>query len=198
VLRKLAMKSIGITIIAIALSTLACDKPAGTPATLVHDFYTAFPAGVLDSGSEPTEVAMRRVAPYLSLRLRGLILDAVAYRESWGCHHPPRPGVNGGPWEIDKPPFAEGFGFTSNDEGFGHFTVSRTVPGPNDTWKVSVRFGYACTPRCSPYEWEDTAIVKLEQHRYVIDDVLFASHDPGEPQVLLSTGLQQRPSLLIR
>jgi hypothetical protein len=111
------MKSVGVTVIAIGLSTLACDKTKGTPATVVHDFYTAFPGGLLDAGSETTDVAMRRVAPYLSLRLHGLILDAVAYRESWGRHHPPRHGVNGGPWEVDKPPFAEGFGFTSNDEG---------------------------------------------------------------------------------
>lgn len=153
----------------------------------MHDFLKNT-NGIVDTtdGNGPAAVA-----PYLSRRLNGIILDAVAYREAWCRHHPPRHSQNG-PWQIDKPPFADGFNFTGNVEGFHHFQIVRTIPLSDKAWYVLVHFTYQCSSGCGMTGWKGIVVVKEEVGRYVIDDVLFPASSPEARGYRVSTGIAER------
>ena len=137
--------------IAVVLACAACS-----PEATVEKFYRET-NGILDSGVRPTESELRRAAPFFSTRMNGLLAGAVAERTRSIREHGPN----------EKPPWSEGFRFTSVDEGFKRFAVDRVVPRPDGMYDVHVKFWY------DRDSWEDVAIVKREWGRYVIDDLKF-------------------------
>jgi len=166
------MKSVAFLLVAVlAVSCAAAERPQ----SVVDAFYSAHlphRTGGLPSGDE-----LRRLQPFLSQRLHGLITAALAYQEDWVKRNPP----------DEKPPFVDGDYFSSVFEGPGSFKVSRVVK-EQDGWHVHVRFKYEPAP-----DWEDVVVVKQENGRYVIDDVLFSGVGEFNPPGRLSERLKPMP-----
>jgi hypothetical protein len=173
-------------IIILGVTLVGCRDSTHDAGAVVTAFYKSFPSGQVDSFAASGD--LQRISPYLSRRLNARILDAVAYREIWSRHHPDEPSITGPP-VIYKPPFADGFNFTSNEEGAREAKVMRTVAQPDGRWHVHVHLWYDR----SVEGWEDVVVVKRELGRFVIDDVLLSTHDPRHPRVPLSVALEIRP-----
>lgn len=154
--------------------TAALGGGGEEPAAVVRGFYTEYiktkPAGL------PTVAQQRTLAPYLSRRILGLMDAARAYQEQEAKAHP-----------DDKPPFVDGCLFASLFEGPKTFKVGTAVAdGPG--FKVPVHFTYE-----KDVAWDDEAVViKAEDGRYVIDDVILGGAGQFNPPGRLSTNLASR------
>ncbi len=153
----------------LALSGFSGDSPGRT----VEDFYTLclkmHPIGL------PTQEEQRAMTPYLSRRLLGLLDEARSYREVFKREHP-----------GDKPPWVEGCLFASLFEGPTKFKVTKVIAGSDGTSTVTVHVWY------EKYEWEDSAIVRSEGKRFVIDDFVMLGAGPFNPPGRLSEELKYR------
>ncbi len=101
------------------------------PQDVVAEFYTMYLSthkGVLPVGED-----LERISPFLSRRLYGLIVEAIEYREDWVKRHPDKPGLDGGPSLIHKPPFVDGDFFSSLFEAPMSFKIPRIAIGENDS-----------------------------------------------------------------
>ena len=154
------------------LAVLGGCASAQRPESVVDAFYSAYLPG--RSGGLPSGDELRRLQPFLSQRLYGLIVAALEHQEDWVKRNPP----------DEKPPFVDGDYFSSLFEGPGSFQVSRTEAVP-DGWHVHVHFKYGSAP-----DWEDVIVVKQENGRYVIDDVLFSGAGEFNPPGRLSDRLK--------
>jgi hypothetical protein len=168
------MKSAVLLLVAALVASGGCAS-AERPQSVVDAFYSAHlphRMGGLPSGDE-----LRRLQPFLSQRLHGLITAALAYQEDWIKQNPP----------DEKPPFVDGDYFSSLFEGPSSFKVSRVVK-EQDGWHVHVQFKYDSAP-----DWEDVVVVKQEDGRYVIDDVLFSGAGEFNSPGRLSERLKPMP-----
>lgn len=160
------------TILILLLAACGGCASASRPASVVDGFYSTYlpvRAGGLPSGDE-----LRRLQPFLSQRLYGLITAALDEQKDWIEKNPP----------DEKPPFVDGDYFSSLFEGPSSFQIVRTEEVP-EGWHVHVRFRYDTAP-----EWEDVIIVKREGGRYVIDDILFSGAGSFNPPGRLSERLE--------
>jgi hypothetical protein len=159
---------------------------AAGPGATVERFYASYIAN--RQGGLPEGKELKRLAPFLSQRLHGLIVDALAYREAWTKRHPPEPSPDGGAPVVDKPPFVDGDYFTSLFEGPKRFKVGSAEGDDVGGWKVRVHFWY----EAGSEGWEDVVLVRKENGRYVIDDVLLSGAGPFNPPGRLSDALTAR------
>src|SRR5262249_27215019 len=156
------------------------------PRDTVDRFYATYLPG--RQGGLPQGRELEQLAPFLSRRLHGLILAALAYREAWVKRHPDEPSKDGAPPVIYKPPFVDGDYFSSLFEGPKRFKVWQSVLDGTEAWEVHVHFWY----EPGTQGWEDVVLVRREHARYVIDDVLLTGAGPFNPAGRLSEFLQVR------
>ena len=145
---------------------------AAGPTSVVDDFYKTYianrPPGL------PEGVALDRLRPYLSGRLQTLIDAALAHQKDFIKKNP-----------SEKPPFVDGDHFSSMFEGPTSYKPLATTAQPDGTWNVSVHFAYN-----TEVEWEDTVVVRMDQGRYTIDDILYSGAGAFNPPGRLSDRLR--------
>ena len=173
------------SLIALLLGT-AVEPTADSPAGVVAAFYKTYKS-LRSSGGLPNRKDLPALKPFLSTRLHGLIVDALDYHDEWVKRYRNEPPREGGPSVTRKPPFANGEYFASHFDGFHSFAIEGTARGPDETWKVTVRF------QCeAAEEWRDAVLVRREASRYVIDDVALAGSGSFSPGGRLSDALRWR------
>ena len=136
----------------------------------------------------PSEQDLVRLKPLLSSRLHAQFLDTLDYETQWIARHPDEPSTTGGPPTIYKPPFADSGYFVGSPDGSGQFVVSRTVRDQDARWFVFLQ----SLPQPGMSPWRVAVVVILEDHRYVIDDVLYEPADDGSARGSLSHYLSYR------
>ena len=147
---------------------------ADAPEAVACGFYAAVveahPVGL------PSSEEMTTLAPYLSTSLRSAIEEARAYQAAYATAHP-----------DEKPPFADGSLFTSLFEGADRFELVRVDEGPGRDTGVVVRLGYQ-----DAAPWEDTVVLRREEGRLVVADVVFGGAGAFNPPGRLSEMLRER------
>jgi uncharacterized protein DUF3828 len=156
----------------ILAALLLIAAAATSPQSLVDEFYRTYiphkPLG-LASGKQ-----LARLKPFLSTKLIASINDALAYQKDYEKKNP-----------GDMPPFIEGDFFSSLFEGPSSFKSGAAV-AEGDSWNVPVHFKY------ENVQWDDVVVVKKENGRYVIDDVIFGGAGEFNPKGRLSERLAAR------
>ena len=154
------------------------DPPPGQPAVLVRRLYTQVisrhPIGVT-KGFE-----MTTFAPFLSKVLRNRIDETAACEADWFRQYP----------HTDMKP---GFGwlelglFSGDGENAGPsaFQIERTQAEKNGAVRVYVTLTHAESSE-PPWTWQVAAIVRREDGRYVVDDVIFLKDKNNPSDVWLS------------
>jgi hypothetical protein len=170
---------LAIAVLSTALVLGAPDSDAAASA-VVRDFYTAYltahrPAGL------PTGEALKTLGPFLSARLRLLIMEASEYSARQQRQHP-----------DEKPPFVDGDYFSSNFEGASRFEVARAErkhPG----YRVVVQFEYEdpTSPK-DVVRWEDAILLVESGGGWAIDDVEYHAPWPFANHGRLSEALRAR------
>jgi hypothetical protein len=113
----------------------------------------------IQAAGAPTPEQLARMAPYLSAELRDLLAQAHALHQREVAAHP-----------DEKPAFADGDLFTSLFEGPSSFTVGADSTAGAEH-RISVHFTYeGATP---PTVWNDQVVVRSENGRFVVGDVLY-------------------------
>lgn len=149
-----------------------------SPRRPVEDFYRLYlktkPIGL------PTQEQQQAMAPYLSMRLLGLIDEARSYQETFKRQN-----------SDEKPPWVDGCLFASLFEGPTRFKVSNVVANSDGTSTVKVHFWHE-TSDGQISDWEDAVMVRKEGERFVIDDFLMSGAGPFNPPGRLSEDLKYR------
>lgn len=161
----------GLLVLIVSLVSGAADAPAGGPRTAVDRFYGVY-LRHRGGASVPTGDLLERLTPLLSERLRAQLVAAHAYREGWIARHA----------SDEKPPLTDGDLFSSLFEGPKSYRVGR-ASRDGDGWRVQVRFRYEDS------RWEDAVIVRKEDGRFVIDDVVYGGAGEFNPAGRLSETL---------
>ena len=149
-----------------------------------YSIHTGQDAG----GGLPTPSNMRRMRPFLSVRLAEAIEAARRYQADYVAAHPAQKSPGGGPPIINKPPFVDGDLFSSLYEGARAFEVVDIEPHGEDTWVSTVRFHY--DPDLDG--WVDRIAVTRVDGHYGVDDVLYARTMGFGPKGKLSEVLAWR------
>jgi hypothetical protein len=141
-----------------AIVTSCAGGERNDPRAVVTRLYETIEQ--LDISGAPTPQALDSLAPILSTELRGLLRDARALYDADLKRAP-----------DEKPAFAEGDLFTSLFEGHSRFEIADVSPEANGDQRVSVRFTYDPSP--PPVTWTDQVILKTEEGRLVVSDVVY-------------------------
>jgi hypothetical protein len=163
---------LALSLLAALLAPAPCPA-AETPSTIVARFYTLYlklgPVGL------PTRKQEQAIAPFLSHRLRELFKQARSHQAVFMRKHP-----------DEKPPWADGCLFASLFEGPKRFKMSSVARQADGTSRVTVHFWY--DERSAG--WEDAVVVREEDGRFVIDDILLSGAGPFNPPGRLSENLK--------
>ena len=154
------------------------DSASGQPALLVRTLYTQVvsrhPIGVTKGAD------MTTFAPYLSKALRHRIDLTVACEADWFRQHP-ETGM--------KPDFGwlELGLFSGDGENAGPsaFQVERTQAEKDGTFRVYVKLTHGESDE-RPWTWQVAAIVRREDDRDVVDDVIYLKDKNNLSDVRLS------------
>lgn len=146
-----------------------------TPAAPVTGFYTKYL--ILRPSGLPTRAQERDLAPYLSQRLLHLMKEARRHQEDLIRKNP-----------DEKPPWIDGCLFASLFEGPNRFMIEQVLAQPDGSYQIKVHFWY----EEGREGWIDTAIVRREAGRLVIDDFLLSGAGPFNPPHRLSDSLKWR------
>lgn len=144
--------------------------PAAAPEQVVADLYAAL-AAARPSGA-PTDAQRLILAPLLSAELTGLLQRADAARAAARAAAP-----------TEKPPFTDGDLFSSLFEGPTAFAVGKAVsaaaaPGGRlGDLQVPVDLRHTIDPAAGggePAIWTDTVLLREENGRFVVADIVFS------------------------
>jgi hypothetical protein len=168
------------------LMFIGSPNASDSPEDAATKFYSTILADRYH-GCLPEENQLKRLSPFTSKRLSGLLRDALAYREKFIKDHPAAPPI------IIKPPFSDGDCFSSVAEGAKSFTLGKsqkTAAG----FRLELRLTYfdATRPEEKPFEWTDAIIVIKEYDRFVVDDMEFLGTWPYGNHGTLSKNLKYR------
>ena len=163
--------------ISTAVATIAMCLPllgqtaASTPQALVTRFYTLcikhHAAGLPLEGQ-----ARRTLRPLLSEDFRRQIDNGQACQADFIRQSPDVPARPGEPPTIDKPPFVDCCLFSSMPDGTPtSFTLGPTKVLRDGRYRVVLNF--VRKDMFGVITWRDAAIVKHENDRFVIDNVIF-------------------------
>ena len=133
-----------------------------TPAEAATTFYASYARQPFTG--LPTGEHWDRIAPRVTLSLARLIVAAQAEQSRCQKAHP-----------DDKPPWIEGDMFTSNFEGFTHFSLADSGATSGATSTMTMDFEYVNGGQRST--WRDQVVLVREYGRWVIDDVRYARRE---------------------
>jgi hypothetical protein len=150
------------------------------PRMMVEGFYAT---DLVEYGGLPNWQELQQLEPFLSKRLHARFAAMMNAQEEW---------IRRNPGPLKPPYILSGDVFTSLVEWPSHwsgersFKVTRVVAQPDGSWHVSVRFWYQ--PKREG--WVDVVVVRREEGRFVIDDVLYSDAGPDHIGGRLSDRLE--------
>jgi hypothetical protein len=153
------------------------------PEALVRSLYTQVvahaPSGILDRPNEK-----RIFIPYLSKSLRHRIEFARACSRDWARQHQ---------GQVIKAPFgwAEAGPFTGADERTspGSFQIEKTQAETGGAFRVFVKLTYL--PVDGVGSWRVAVLLVEEDHRLVVNDVIYLKDKPADMDWRLSQSLSE-------
>ncbi|MFM7230583.1 MAG: hypothetical protein ACKO3S_01200 [bacterium] len=172
--RRHALRALPLAILLAATCMLtACERraattndappPDATPAVEVATRFHETLARVRPSGA-PTAAQLTELSPVLESGIVALLQRADSVRAAARTASP-----------GEKPPFTDGDMFTSLFEGPTAFTVGTPVSAQPDEWRVPVALEHAPAGG-TPTTWTDTLVVRMQDGRPVVADIVYGGH----------------------
>lgn len=157
--------------------------PSGKPEALVRSLYTQavarHPLGI------PEGADMKIFAPFLSKALLHRMDLAIACLADWTRQNP-EPHLKPELGWLELGPFS-GDNERASPQSF---LIQKSKAEKNGSFRVYVRLTRAY-PEGSPSIWRVAAIVKRENGRFVVDDIIYLKDGPQDVDVRLSEYLSQ-------
>lgn len=149
-------------------------QPDAVVQNLYHQVIVRHPLGI------PSGENWKVFAPFLSKGLIRRITLARSCQSDWARQNQGK---------MIKEPFAWGeTGFFSGAEELSEpssFQIQRTEPNQDGSFRVNVKLTES-PPNDKPWSWDVEVYVKMEERRFVVDDVVFLKGDDVPTEYRLS------------
>jgi Protein of unknown function (DUF3828) len=138
-------------------STVTFGQTSASPSTVTKSFYTKYLK--LRIRGLPDKRQAKKIAPYFSRQINNLIASDLRKQARFIKKHP-----------REKPPWAEGDLFSSLFEGATSYTVGETRTNGSSS---EVDVNLVINSETGKSRWTDTAVLTLQDGRWVITNILF-------------------------